>query len=402
MSLSEITNKHYRDKKAQWTTAEQMYTGEFEPSQLLPRGPYEAERVYKKRVQIADHHRHTATLIGRLSGSLMQRGEDVERETGEVPADLLSSIGPDGESYRQQLSKLADYLLLFDECWIWVRPSGGEAEMHVVNPLRVPRWGDGRALMLGQRETSSSLMERQETETTYTLHKAGSYETYVEAEDDPNRDRKLVEELSGVYGAEGEAYFVNEDGRPHAPLIRLQMPWESPFGLAIAESHQQLFKMRNELDMGSTAGLNSSIATITGVTDEDREKKIVTALKDGDQLVFMPEEASMDAFELGTGNIEAAEARVEAKRKDMYRTAYQTLEEASRSATESAIEHSQGPAAALATLAGTMESAEETILRFVEQSLNLADYGGPNPQKSSITITWPRDFQRVELQGEDE
>jgi len=403
MSLSEITDAHYRRMRDQWQIASRMFSGDFEPEQLLPRGVYESERNYEKRVQLSDFHRHTALLIGRLNGSLMQREDDTEREMGEVPEPLLSSVGPNGESYKQMLSKLADYLLLYNECFAWIRPTGGRAELHVVSPLRVPRTTKDKALMLGERRTSGSIMEKEKTETTYTVHTASGYETYVETNDDVNADKRLVEELSGTYSEDGEAFFVDEDGEPHPPIFRIRMPWDSPFGLSVAQSHQQLYRMRNELDMGSTAGLNSSIATVTGVTDEDREGKVVSALKDGDQLIFLPSEAEMESFELGTGNLEAAEKRVENKRRDMYRVAYQSLQdESSQSATEASVRRAESTAAALSTLAGVVESAEEIALRYVEQALNIQDYGGPAPQQSNISISWPRDFQRVDLQSDQQ
>lgn len=397
MSLKEAQNKHYRQRKSDWETARRMYTGDFSPESLLPRGPYESKLAYEKRVKIADFHRHTALLIGRLSGSLMQRESEVERTLGTLTEDLLASVGPDGESYRQQLSVLADSLLLYNEVWLWVRPAGAGAELHVVNPLQVPRWKDGEVLMLGTRSKEASLFEPEETQTTYTRHLPGGWETYILEENEAGKTkRKQID--SGTYGPDGKGFFVDEDGNPAPPIFRVQMPWDSPFGLTVAQSHAQLYRMRNELDMGSTAGLNSSMATVTGV-DSDGEDKVVDGLKDGEQLIFLPEDASMDPFELATGNIEAAEKRLENKREDFYRTAYQSLEEASQSATGRAIEHSQGPAAALSQLAGASESAEESVLRFLEQATNIVDFGGPNPQPSDISVEWPRDYQTIELEG---
>lgn len=398
MSLKDAENAHYRDNKADFQTARRMYTGNFSPKQLLPRGPFESELHYEARVRIADFHRHTAILIGRLSGSLMQREAGVERSVGQLTPSLMASIGPEGESYRQQLSVLIDSLLLYNECWIWVNPTQNGAELHVVSPLQVPRWKTDSVLMLGTTAKPGVPIDQpEETDTTYTIHRPTGYQTYMIQTNDAGKEKR-VEVDSGSYG--DEAFFVDENGQPAPPIFRVRMPWASPFGLSVAESHQQLYKMRNELDMGSTSGLNSSIATVTGVSGDEQEQKVVKAMKNGDQLVFLPDEAEMEPFELATGNIEAAEARLQAKRKDMYRTAYANLEESAQSATAAAVNRGESVGAALSQLASTVESAEETILRFVEQSVNIQDLGGPMPQESDVSVDWPRDFQQIDLQGD--
>ncbi|MCS3827431.1 hypothetical protein GGP85_002901 [Salinibacter ruber] len=400
MSLKDAQNHHYREQKSEWQTARRMFTGDFSPKQLLPRGPYEATLAYEKRIKIADFHRHTAILIGRLSGSLMQREAGVERTVGQLTPSLMASIGPEGESYRQQLSVLIDSLLLYNECWVWVNPTPNGAEMHVVSPLQVPRWKDDSVLMLGTASKPGVPIDQpEETDTTYTVHRPTGYQTYMIRTNNAGKEKR-VEVDSGSYG--DEAFFVDENGRPAPPIFRIRMPWKSPFGLSVAESHQQLYKMRNELDMGSTSGLNSSIATVTGVSGDEQEQKVVKAMKNGDQLVFLPDEAEMEPFELSTGNIEAAEARLQAKREDMYRTAYANLEESAQSATAAAVNRGESVGAALSQLAGTVESAEETILRFVEQSVNIQDLGGPMPQESDVSVDWPRDFQQVDLQGDSQ
>ncbi len=396
MSLKDAKNTWYREMASSWKTARRMHTGDFSPKQLLPRGPFESELHYEARLRIADFHRHTAILIGRISGSLMQREGDVERSVGQLTPQLLASIGPDGESYRQQLSVLIDSLLLYNECWIWVNPTAGGAELHVVSPLQVPRWKDDSVLMLGTAAKPNVPIDQpEETDTTYTIHRPDGYSTYMIETNDAGKEER-VQIDSGSYG--DDAFFVDENGEPAPPIFRIQMPWASPFGLSVAESHQQLYKMRNELDMGSTSGLNSSIATVTGVSGDEQEQKVVKAMKNGDQLVFLPDEAEMEPFELATGNIEAAEARLQAKRKDMYRTAYANLEESAQSATQASVNRGESVGAALSQLAGTVESAEETMLRFLEQATNIVDFGGPQPQESDVVIEWPRDFQQVELE----
>ena len=404
MSLKDATNSHYDQMRPDFRTAKRMFTGDFSPKQLLPRGPFESELHYEARTRIADFHRHTAILIGRLSGSLMQREGDVERTVGQLTPSLMASIGPEGESYRQQLSVLIDSLLLYNEAWVWVNPTGadagGGAQLHVVDPLQVPRWKDDSVLMLGTASKPNVPIDQpEETDTTYTVHRPDGYRTYMIQTNDAGKEKR-VEVDSGSYG--DEAFFVDEDGRPAPPIFRIRMPWASPFGLSVAESHQQLYKMRNELDMGSTSGLNSSIATVTGVSGDEQEQKVVKAMKNGDQLVFLPDEAEMEPFELSTGNIEAAEKRLQAKREDMYRTAYANLEESAQSATAAAVNRGESVGAALSQLAGTVESAEETMLRFVEQSVNIQDLGGPMPQESDVSVDWPRDFQQVDLQGDSQ
>lgn len=403
MSIKDAQNQHYRDTKSKWQTAKRMYTGDFSPKQLLPRGPFESELHYEARVRIADFHRHTALLIGRLSGSLMQREADVQRDSGQVTESLLSSLGREGESYKQQLSVLIDSLLLYNECWLWVNPTGADAEggaqLHVVEPLQVPRWKNSRVLMLGTASKPNVPIDQpEETDTTYTVHRPDGYATYMIQTNQAGKEKR-VEVDSGTYG--DGAFFVDENGEPSPPIFRIQMPWRNPFGLSVAESHQQLYKMRNELDMGSTSGLNSSIATVTGVNGDEQQEGIANSLKNGNQLVFLPDEAEMQSFELATGNVEAAEERLQAKREDLYRTAYSNLEESAQSATAAAVNRGESTAAALSQLAGTVESAEETMLRFVEQSVNIQDLGGPMPEESAISIEWPRDFQQIDLQGDN-
>jgi len=96
-------------------------------------------------------------------------------------------------------------------------------------------------------------------------------------------------------------------------------------------------------------------------------------------------------MEIPTKAVEMAEERLSSKEEAMYETAYATLREATSnaSATEAVVKN-QSTAAAVATLASAVESAENSALSLIAQAGDILSFGGPNPASPGVSTDWKR------------
>jgi hypothetical protein len=387
MSLKDATQKHYRENKDDWALARDFYSLSH-LDRYLKQGKYEAEGPYQARLERRFAQDHTATLIGRLSDQLLLRADEVDRELGPVPSAYMDAAGPEGESHDLQMHQLAEYLLLYGEAWVEVRPSGGSAELRIRSPLSVPRWTDSQVLTLGEApKPGVPITEPEETDTTYTIHRPDGWATYMFQKEDGKEKR--VEIGSGLYSPDGfEAFFVDESGEPAPPIFRVQMPWDTVFGVAIARVHRAIYRMRNELHGRFGSILTNSRYYTKGLSD-DGEQKVVHALKKGHNLLHIDEEAEISALEVPTDGIEESQEELKRLKDDLYDAARQTIDGATSnaSATEAVVKN-ESKAAAVATLASTIQSAETAVLGLVAQCVDLVSYGGPQPQDPGITSDW--------------
>lgn len=407
MSLKNATQQRYKDKEDDWQLARDF----FELSNLgryLKQGKYEADGPYQSRVSRRFAHDHTSTLVGRLSDPLLLRADEVERDLGPIPDSYLDSAGPDEQSHNLQVHQIAEYLLTYGEAWVEVRPTGGGAELRVRTPLSVPRWKDQRVLTLGEAaKPGVPIDEPEEVDTTYTVHRPDGFRTFMFQKNDAGQEER-VEIDSGDYSpGEEEAFFVDADGNPTPPLLRVEMPWDSVFGVAVARVHRSIYRMRNELH-GKFGSILTNSRYYTQGLDDDGEQKLVHALKRGHNLLHLDEDSDISTLGVPTGGIEETQEELERLKDDLYDAANQALGGATSnaSATEVVVKN-QDRSASLATLASTIESVEESVLRLVAQSQNIIDYGGgatppQDPQISSdwTSIEWSE--SRVDLTPDEE
>ncbi|MCS4087295.1 hypothetical protein GGQ10_002121 [Salinibacter ruber] len=389
MSLKEATNQHYDEHADDFRLARDFYSTD-DTGRYLTQGKYEADGAYQARRRSAHAFPYSRQIIHRISDQILLRADEVERELGPIRGSYVEAAGPEEESHNLQMKTLSDYLLLFGEAWLQVRPTGSGAELRVLSPLTVPRWKDQQVLTLGQAaKPDVPLSEDEQVDTTYTVHTPRGFTTYMFRKNDSG-DEERVQIESGTYAPAGteDAFFVGAGGNPTPPLIRVQMPWETVLGVEIAQTHLQMYRLENQLDGRLHTALTSGQLVYNGL-DEDGEQKVIHSHKKGKNLIFLPEDADVAPMEVPTEAVGMAEERLANKEETLYETAYNTLKAntSDSSATETVVKQ-QSTAAALATLASTVESAEESVLRLVAQAQNIVDFGGPTPQDPGVSNDW--------------
>jgi hypothetical protein len=159
-------------------------------------------------------------------------------------------------------------------------------------------------------------------------------------------------------------------------------------GIQLAKTHLQMYRLENQIDGRLHTALTSGQLVYNGL-DEDGEDKVIFSHKRGENLIFLPDGADVKPMEVPTSAVTMGEKRLEAKEKMLYETAYNALRNATAdsSATETVMRN-QSTAAALATLASTIESAETSALRLVAQVYDLTSFGGPLPQDPGVGSDW--------------
>jgi len=388
MSLKNAQNQHYKKHRSDWTLARDFYEAE-DVSRHLVQGKYESEGAFQARRRQADVHPYTRQIIGRLTDQLLLRSDEATRRLGPIPSSYLENAGPDGESHDLQMHTLANYLLLYGEAWLQVRPTGSGAELRVLSPLTVPRWTDQKVLTLGERSRPNvSIEEDEEVETTYTTHSPRGFTSYVFRKKD-NGEEERVQVESGTYApGEEDAFFVDRSGNPTPPLKRITLPWDATLGIQLGKTHLQMFRLESQIDGRLHTALTSGQLVYNGL-DEDGEEKVIHSHKKGQNLIFLPDDADVQPMTVPTEAVEMGEERLSNKEDALYETAYETItrEEGQMTATE-ASSRSQATAAAVSTIASTVESAETSVLPLVAQSYNILDLGGPAPSDPGIESDW--------------
>ncbi|WP_251961585.1 DUF4055 domain-containing protein [Salinibacter ruber] len=388
MSLKTATNRHYDAHRSDWALGRDFYEAE-DVSTHLVQGKYESMGAYHARRRQADVHPYTRQILGRLSDQLLLRADEVGRELGPIPGSYVESAGPDGESHNLQMHTLANYLLLYGEAWLQVRPADSGSELRVLSPLTVPRWKDQQVLTIGEAaKPGVPLSEDEEVDTTYTVHTPFGYTTYMFQENETGEEKR-VQVDSGTYSpTEEERFFVDGQGNPTPPLARIVMPWDATLGVQLAKTHLQMYRLESQIDGRLHTALTSGQLVYNGL-DADGEEKVIHSHKKGQNLLFLPEDADVSPMQVPTGAVEMGEKRLSNKEDSLYQTAYETLREESgtMTATEAASRNAS-EAAAVATLAATIESAETTVLPLVAQSYNLIDLGGPAAQDPGVSSNW--------------
>lgn len=381
MPVTESTDARYDRKVPHWTLVYRMLTGDGVRS-VLKRGSFEARRAYNARKERADWKRYTADLCGRLVGELISSAEQISRDT-EASEEFLASVGPSGESWGVQVISLGETLVAYDEAWAIMDPAQG---LMIVEPHRVPRTSDEAVVMKGMRAGSAdgTVFTDEEDQEAWTIYYPDHYETWVQS-DKEGETEKMVDE-----GDYDEGFSFQRASTPTPPAVHITLPWKVSFGLSVARSHRALYRMKSKMDEALTNSLGGLLQIATG-GDDTLQTSIQKALKDG--AIAVPYDSDYGEHKpvnVGVEGLPHGADALERKRKEMYRTAYQSLEQASTqmSATEAKARHGSGPAAAMSVLAETMQSAEESILPIVAQAEDSRRAG----QELEPEVDWPTDI----------
>jgi len=392
VSLKDATNAHYDENRPDWALARDFYQLE-RLTRHLRRGKFEAPGPWKARQKDAFSFQFTRQIINNFADQLLLRADEVERELGPIPSSYVEAAGPEEESHNLQMHQLGVYLLLFGECWLQIRPTGdGGGELRVLTPLTVPRWKDEKVVTLGERSRPNvPIEENEEVDTSFTVHSPRGFTTYMFREK-KNGEEEKVQVESGTYSPDEDrdAFFVSSDGTPTPPLVKAQMPWDLNFGALVAEVHRAMYQeesqMRSRLRSANTAGM----WTTTGL-DADGEEKVDAGFKQGSNLYHLPEDGELNPIEFPTTPVEQTKEHLEWMEKRLYKTASMAAQQAAAnsSATETVV-RDKGGAAVTATLASTVESAEENALRLLSQAVNIVDFGGgaTPPQDPNTSANW--------------
>lgn len=387
MAVTNATDSHYDDNLNDWELISRMWTGDDVRSTLV-RGAYEAKRAFRKRKKGADFKPYTRDLISRLTGELFTRAGEISRSTV-VTDEYLDDVGPKGESYHVQLVNLAEVITAYNEGWIVMDPAQG---LRIVEPQFVPRSTESAVVVTGERTTGDSVFEDEKTTEAWTVYYADHYETYVKTPDDEDSEEKRVD--AGFYYQEGWSF------RDGPPAVRIELPWRVKFGLSVARAHRALYRLESKYDAALTNSLGGLLQIATG-GDEDFADKIEEALKEGAIAVeYADEYGEHQPLNVGTEGLGPGENALKRKRNELYRSAYQSLDQASQrmTATEADARNRAGPAAAMSVLGETMESAEKSILPIIAQ----AEDSRRANETLSPTVDWPTDFTHAFGSDDDE
>lgn len=379
-------NRIFQQKKLDWTATQQMLTGKGVRSQLA-QGFFEPDSHFEKRAAQADFRPLTRDIISRLVGQLFERRDEIDRVLGPLTAADLRRIGPKGESWSVLMMQAAEYLLAYDACVVVLRPE--IPSIHVAPPLVMPRWTASEAVITSERSTTSSVFKSEEVEDTWTRYTPSGWEVYTEAQDAP------VE--SGVWRDE-MVFFVDRDGMATPPVIRAEMPWGASFGHQVAQAHAAIYRMESVLDFAASGSLHGLVQLGVG-SDSELATEITEALEEGRRFIpYDKDKGEHKPLAVPTAGLEMTAELLEKKRERLYETSYQSLGQVARSATEAALDHQSGPAAALSVLGETMASIEERALSLLAQAQDMETYAGPAPQDTGISVSYPSDFSRVTLE----
>jgi hypothetical protein len=404
MPIHKATHPHFDDHERDWRTVKRMMTGEGAAAELVQRY-FEHEDHFAQRQEDADFTPRTRFLLGRLAGMLFERGDDVQRDAGPLSDVDFDEAGPKGEDYQVLLLELAETLLGYTEAVVVLNPLTG---LHIQSPLTMPHWTAQEAVIKGSRISAGSVMEDGTRETTWTRYMPQGYEVYRQDPDDKDEAELIA---SGTWASEeavGEdeapPFFVDANGMPTAPILRIQMPWEAQVGLQIARKHRSIYRMTSRRDFALSAAMNGLIQLGVGDND-DLAGEIEHRLRSGIKVIpYDGDYGPHQGLEMPTAGVEVGNSVLNDKEKELGRIAYNEMEEGARtsgSATEAQIKHQGGAAAALSVIAETMADAEQRILRLMAQAKDFRQYAGPNPSPPEVGAEWPTDYSDV-LSGEEQ
>lgn len=379
MGITTATDQHYDERVDTWEMIDRMHSGR-DVEQELVRGAYEAKRSFRMRRERADWKPLTRDLVSRLTGELFSRAGDITRSTA-VSDEYLASVGPGGESYTVQLMKLVDRAIAFDEVYAVMDPARG---LRVVEPQHVTRTTPDAVTILGTRTSSGGIEEDETSARAWTVYFSDHFEVWMKDQENDQRDEKRVEQGS-YYEADPSWEFASGP-----PVRRISLPWSVPFGEAVARAHRSIYRLESKFDEALTNSLGGLLMLATG-GDQEIADEIEQALKDG--ALGIPYDDSYGEHKplnVGVKGLKPGADALDRKRRELYRSAYQSLDDASRrmSATEASARNRSGAVAALSQLSETVQSAEESILPLVAQAEDATRAG----DELEARVDWPVDY----------
>jgi hypothetical protein len=380
MGITTATDQHYDNRADTWEMIDRMHSGDGVEKELV-RGAYEAKRSFRKRLQRADWKPWTRDLVQRLTGELFSRAGSVTRSTA-ASDSYLASVGPEGESYGVQLMAAVDTAVAFDEVWLVMDPSRG---LRVVEPQHVPRSTEDAVVVLGTRTPSGlSVGQDESAARAWTVYYSDRYEVWMKDTENDDREEKQVD--SGAYYEPDPSWEFS--GGP--PARRVSLPWRVSFGEAVARAHRALYRLESKYDQALGNALGGLLQLGTG-GDQEVADRIEDALKDGALgIPYDSDYGEHKPLDVGTAGLGPGADTLERKRRELYRSAYQSLDDASRrmSATEADARNRSGAVAALSQLSETVQSMEETILPIIAE----AEDATRASEDLEASVGWPQDF----------
>ncbi|AUO79034.1 structural protein [Salinibacter phage M8CR30-4] len=383
MAHYDATDAHF-DRNAQtWRMIDRMFSGEGATRELL-RGAFESRRAFEKRRELADWRPYTRDLVSRLSGELFTRAGEITRDTV-VSDSYLSRVGPSQESYTVQLMRLADVLVAYDEAIVVMDPAQG---LRVVEPQHVPRHTADAITVQGTRDDpNAGIAEDQESVKAWTVYYDDRYEVWVRDTTEDEQEERLVE--SGRYYDEDPDWSFSAG----PPAVRVELPWSVSFGEAVARAHRSLYRLESKYDSALQNSLQGLLQIATGGDDAVKEQ-IERALKRGAIAIpYDKDHGEHQPVNVGTEGLSPAKDQLERKTRELRKTAYASLEEASQrmTATEVDSRTRSGPVAALSQLAETVQSAEERVLQVVAE----AEDARRAQEDLEPDVDWPTDYSHA-------
>jgi hypothetical protein len=381
----------YRSNKKNWMLSKAMYTGEGAHRHLQKRF-FEHDKHHQQRQKDADFTPMVRMLLGRLTGFLFQRSEEIERSLGVLDEEDLESAGPEGEDYKTLLMSLTETLLLYNRAYVVLNPSQG---IRVVDPLQVPNWTTNEYVVKGSMTLGNSVFEDVQSVDTWTRYMPSGYETYTQVE---KKNGEVEEELqdAGLWIEDEEAedvvQFVDSNGMTHAPVIKMEMPWNTNLGLQLANKYRNIFDLESRRDFALSTAMNGIIQVGVGDSEEMMEMIEKQARRGSYIWPYDKSLGEHKGLQIPTDGIDMGTDILEEKKNELHEVAYKELKKAGQqTATEAELRHSGGAGAALTVIAQTIEDADRQILHMMNQA---KDYTlAQRPNDIEVSTSYPTSFQ---------
>jgi hypothetical protein len=229
--ITELEHPHYESEKRSWLLIRRMLTGDGAKRELNQRY-FESDELFQERKRDADFTPYTRHMLSRLIGMLFQREDEVTREYP-FPEEVLEGAGPEGEDFSVQLMTLAETLLAYDEAYALIDPDTG---LHVLSPLSVPVWDDTDVVVRSEQTTIDLDDSIATSYEAYSRYRPGSVEVYRQFEVGDETTERVIDRSD--YWPGRDALFVDTEGRPSAPIVRVEMPGSASLGELLARKHR--------------------------------------------------------------------------------------------------------------------------------------------------------------------
>lgn len=361
----------------------------------LRRLPY-GEQVgpfYDRSTQ-ADYTNYTADVINKLVGILssvdvetqrtwQKKGETVGLESNGAADRLKENCDGNGTDWSEKWERVAVRLLIFGGMFVLVDGVGddGQSKMKMVDPRQVVDWKEeaGKLQWVKVRHTvqiRSGPKSAPVEEERYILYDLEGFQAFRKNDDG---------EVESVGEKTEYAYYTDESrNERRLPIERLSLGLPFNFGLTLAQKTNRIFQKQSERDHMQRL-LKNNLFMMDA--DDDAFRNAKKYIMQGGKVL-----QGKGSFESpSTDPIDSAGEVIREKIKDLYETFFLGSSDSSRekSATQIRQEYRVGLESILNILAGRLDSAEQNVLRLVEQV-----YFPENPRVwGQATVSRSKDFQ---------